>query len=69
MKIVVLGTGYVALSTAVSLAKLGHNIICVDDNASVINSLSNAKVTINEQGLSRFLRYQAHDADGHCDQY
>lgn len=55
MKIVVSGTGYVALSTAVSLAKLGHNIICVDDNASVINSLSNAKVTINEQGLSENL--------------
>lgn len=55
MKIVVSGTGYVALSTAVSLAKLGHNIVCVDTNASVINSLSNAIVTINEQGLSENL--------------
>lgn len=57
MKIVVSGTGYVALSTAVSLAKLGHIVICVDDNISAINSLSNAIVTINEQGLAENLAY------------
>ena len=57
MKIVVTGTGYVALSTAVSLAKLGHDIICVDDNPSTINTLSKAIVTINEQGLSEDLAH------------
>ena len=55
MKIVVTGTGYVALATAVSLAKLGHSIICVDDNTTIINNLSNANVSINEQGLSENL--------------
>ncbi|MBR5323423.1 MAG: UDP-glucose/GDP-mannose dehydrogenase family protein [Muribaculaceae bacterium] len=63
MKIVVTGTGYVALSTAVSLAKLGHNIICVDDNSSTINTLSKAIVTINEQGLLEDL---AHFVDNQC---
>ena len=59
MKIVVTGTGYVALSTATSLAKLGHNVTCVDDNCETINALSNATPIINEQGfpelLARFL--------------
>ncbi len=55
MKIVVVGTGYVALSTAVSLAKLGHSVTCVDDNEETIDALSNAIVTINEQGLSEML--------------
>lgn len=55
MKIVVTGTGYVALSTAASLAELGHSIICVDDNSATIDALSNAIVTINEQGLSESL--------------
>ena len=30
MKIVVAGTGYVGLVTAVCLSTLGHNITCVD---------------------------------------
>ena len=55
MKIVVIGRGYVALSTATSLAVLGHNIVCVDDNVEIINSLSKAIPTINEQGFSELL--------------
>ena len=55
MKIVVVGRGYVALSTATSLAVLGHNIVCVDDNVEIINALSNAIPTINEQGFSELL--------------
>ena len=30
--IVVVGAGYVGLITAVCLAKVGHSIICVDEN-------------------------------------
>ena len=55
MKIVVVGRGYVALSTATSLAVLGHNIVCIDDNVEIINALSNAIPTINEQGFSELL--------------
>ena len=37
MKIVVAGIGYVGLVTGVTLAHLGHNVICVDTNKEKIN--------------------------------
>ena len=39
MKIVVAGTGYVGLVTAVCLSTLGHNITCVDVDENKIKML------------------------------
>ena len=39
MKITVIGTGYVGLVSGVCLAKLGHDVICVDKDVSKIDSL------------------------------
>ena len=36
MKIVVAGTGYVGLVTAVCLSEIGHNVTCVDVNEEKI---------------------------------
>ena len=40
MKIAVLGTGYVGLSTGVCLSEIGHHVICIDIDEQKINNLS-----------------------------
>ena len=39
MKIAVLGTGYVGLSTGVCLSEIGHHVICIDTVEQKINLL------------------------------
>ena len=51
MRIAVVGTGYVGLSTGACLASLGHNVTCIDIDERKIESLSNGVVPIVEQGL------------------
>ena len=46
MKIVVAGTGYVGLVTAVCLSEIGHNVTCVDVNEEKINMLNEGKSPI-----------------------
>ena len=43
MKIVVAGTGYVGLVTAVCLAEVGHTVICVDVVEEKIKMLNEGK--------------------------
>ena len=52
--IVVVGAGYVGLITAVCLAKVGHSIICVDENPDVVTKIRQNEPHIHE----RFLRDQ-----------
>lgn len=56
MNIGIIGTGYVGLITGVCLAKVGHNIICMDHNKHKINSLRNGIPTIYEKGLKETLK-------------
>lgn len=51
MNICVLGTGYVGLVTGVVLANHGHYVICVDQNADKVKSLSSGQPCIYEPGL------------------
>ncbi len=37
MKIAVLGTGYVGLSTGVCLSEIGHQVVCIDIDKQKIN--------------------------------
>ncbi|EAQ06431.1 UDP-glucose dehydrogenase family protein [Yoonia vestfoldensis] len=55
MRIVVIGTGYVGLVSGVGLSHLGHDVVCVDNNATKIAMLRQGKVPIYEPGLQELL--------------
>ena len=51
MKVAVAGTGYVGLVTAVCLAEIGHDVICVDVDSKRIEALQKGICPIFEPGL------------------
>ena len=55
MKIVVAGTGYVGLVTAVCLSEIGHHVTCVDVNQEKIDILNKGKSPIFEPGLEELM--------------
>lgn len=55
MKVTILGTGYVGLSTGVSLAEIGHNVCCIDVDVKKIKQLNQAISPIYEPGLEELL--------------
>jgi UDPglucose 6-dehydrogenase len=55
MDVSVFGTGYVGLVQAVTMADVGHRVVCVDIDANKIKQLQRAVPTIHEPGLSTLL--------------
>ncbi|MDD4957433.1 MAG: UDP-glucose/GDP-mannose dehydrogenase family protein [Candidatus Omnitrophica bacterium] len=55
MKVSVIGTGYVGLTTGVCLADLGHTVLCVDNNAEKIAGLKKGISPIFEPGMEELL--------------
>ncbi len=55
MKIGVIGTGYVGLSTAAVLAELGNNILAADADRKKIDNLNNGIMPIYEPGLKELV--------------
>lgn len=55
MRLTVIGTGYVGLNTGVAAAYLGHDVVCVDKDASKLALLHEGKSPIHEQGLDELL--------------
>lgn len=55
MKIAVLGTGYVGLSTGVCLSEIGHQVVCIDIDDRKINNLRQGISPIYEPGLEDLL--------------
>jgi len=55
MKVVIVGTGYVGLTTGVALAYLGHQVTCLDVLPEKIDSLKAGKSPIYEPGLEELL--------------
>ncbi len=51
MKIAMIGTGYVGLTTGACFAKIGHEVICVDNDSNKIETLNSGKMPIYEPGL------------------
>ncbi len=49
--VAVVGAGYVGLTTAACLARLGHRVTCADLDAERVRSLSKGEVPILEEGL------------------
>ena len=55
MKIVVAGTGYVGLVTAVCLSEIGHTVTCVDVDENKIKMLKEGRSPIYEPGLEELM--------------
>ncbi|MDI3328513.1 MAG: UDP-glucose/GDP-mannose dehydrogenase family protein [Alicyclobacillaceae bacterium] len=55
MKVVVVGTGYVGLTTGVTLAYLGHRVIGVDKDPEKLKRLRAGKSPIHEAGVQELL--------------
>ncbi|MGA3026922.1 MAG: UDP-glucose/GDP-mannose dehydrogenase family protein [Bryobacteraceae bacterium] len=55
MKVSIIGTGYVGLTTGVCLAWLGHEVTCVDTDESKVESLARGIPTIYEPFLEQFM--------------
>ena len=51
MNICVVGTGYVGLVSGACFAEFGNHVICVDNDASKIETLQGGKLPIYEPGL------------------
>jgi UDP-N-acetyl-D-mannosaminuronic acid dehydrogenase len=52
----VIGLGYIGLPTALMFAKGGVNVIGTDYNKNLVNSLSQGKLTFEEEGLEELLQ-------------
>lgn len=56
MKVTIIGTGYVGLVTGVSLASLGHSVVCIGRNREKIHKINQGKAPFYEPGLDDLLK-------------
>ena len=55
MNILIVGTGYVGLTTGACLAHKGNNVVCADIDADKVFELRNGRIPIVEAGLSELV--------------
>jgi len=56
MKVAIIGTGYVGLTTGVCLADIGHEVFCVDNNPQKLEILKEGRSPIFEPGMEELLK-------------
>lgn len=56
MKLTIIGSGYVGLTTGACFAEAGHHVLCVDNDAEKVRMLLNGEVPIYEPGLQDLLQ-------------
>jgi UDPglucose 6-dehydrogenase len=59
MRIAMIGTGYVGLVSGACLADFGHQVCCIDKDASKIDGLNAGKMPIWEPGLEALVKSNA----------
>jgi len=55
MKVSIIGTGYVGLTTGVCLGYLGHKVTCIDSDQKKIGMLQSGKTPIYEPFLTELM--------------
>ena len=51
MRIAMIGTGYVGLVSGACLSEFGHDVVCIDKDASKVETLKSGGIPIYEPGL------------------
>lgn len=55
MNLAIIGTGYVGLTTGTCFAEVGHNVVCVDNDAAKVAALREGQMPLYEPGLEELI--------------